>query len=104
MAMDQKRKKTRRARERAVKSAAFYIALAVCLAAIGIAAWSTYDTVSGFRAGERQCGEHVVRGGREKRRPQKPRRRQMTRRTRFPAATRRGTAPEVQVEAEPEEP
>lgn len=26
----------------------FYIALAVCLAAIGIAAWSTYDTVSDF--------------------------------------------------------
>ncbi len=26
----------------------FYLALAVCLAAIGIAAWSTYDTVSNF--------------------------------------------------------
>lgn len=26
----------------------FYVALAICLAAIGIAAWSAYDTVSGF--------------------------------------------------------
>ena len=26
----------------------YYVALAICAAAIGIAAWSTYDTMSGF--------------------------------------------------------
>ena len=26
----------------------FYVALAVCLAAVGIAAWSTYDSVNSY--------------------------------------------------------
>ena len=48
MAMDQKNEKDTQGKRKSGEKRGFYIALAVCLAAIGIAAWSTYDTVSGF--------------------------------------------------------
>lgn len=47
MAMEEKKNEQETQGKKAEKRG-FYIALAVCLAAIGIAAWSTYDTVSGF--------------------------------------------------------
>lgn len=40
--------KTEAERKKSKERRGFYLALAVCLTAIGIAAWSTYDTVSGF--------------------------------------------------------
>mgnify|MGYP000276126705 CR=1 FL=1 len=53
-----KQEKTEAERKKSTERRGFYLALAVCLTAIGIAAWSTYDTVSGFLepTGEReQC-------------------------------------------------
>ena len=46
--MDQKNEKDTQGKKKSGEKRGFYIALAVCLAAVGIAAWSTYDTVSGF--------------------------------------------------------
>lgn len=43
-----KQEKTEAERKKSTERRGFYLALAVCLTAIGIAAWSTYDTVSGF--------------------------------------------------------
>ena len=43
-----KQEKTEAERKKSMERRGFYLALAVCLTAIGIAAWSTYDTVSGF--------------------------------------------------------
>ena len=48
MAMHMKNEQEEKSRKKGAEKRGFYIALAVCLAAIGIAAWSTYDTVSGF--------------------------------------------------------
>lgn len=48
MAIDQKNEKDTQGKKKSGEKRGFYIALAVCLAAVGIAAWSTYDTVSGF--------------------------------------------------------
>jgi len=46
-----KQEKTEAERKKSTERRGFYLALAVCLTAIGIAAWSTYDTVSGFLDG-----------------------------------------------------
>ena len=43
-----KQEKTEAERKKSTERRGFYLALAVCLTAIGIATWSTYDTVSGF--------------------------------------------------------
>lgn len=48
MAMHMKNEQEEKRKKGNPERRGFYIALAVCLAAIGIAAWSTYDTVSGF--------------------------------------------------------
>ncbi|MGN0478898.1 MAG: peptidoglycan DD-metalloendopeptidase family protein [Hominenteromicrobium sp.] len=48
MAMHMKSEQEEKAKKGGSEKRGFYIALAVCLTAIGIAAWSTYDTVSGF--------------------------------------------------------
>lgn len=48
MAMHMKNEQEEKNKKNSSEKRGFYIALAVCLAAIGIAAWSTYDTVSGF--------------------------------------------------------
>lgn len=95
--MEQKNEKDMQGKSRNREKRGFYIALAVCLAAIGIAAWSTYDTVSGFlepvgsetgstsstvsaaaRSAEDDDPESAVSGGHAQ-----------------------GSAPEVQVETEP---
>lgn len=104
MAMDQKNEKDTQGKRKSGEKRGFYIALAVCLAAIGIAAWSTYDTVSGFLepvSGSAQSTSSAAA-------------------TKAPSAMAtpaaddpedavsgghaQGTASEVQVEAEPEEP
>ena len=104
MAMDQKTKKDTQGKRKSGEKRGFYIALAVCLAAIGIAAWSTYDTVSGFLEPVSGSAESTSSAAAVKAPAAKA----------TPAADdpedavsgghAQGTAPEVQVEAEPEEP
>lgn len=104
MAMDQKNEKDTQGKRKSGEKRGFYIALAVCLAAIGIAAWSTYDTVSGFLEPVSGSAESTSSAAAVKAPAAKA----------TPAADdpedavsgghAQGTAPEVQVEAEPEEP
>ena len=39
-------------RKTAKNSKGFYIALSLCLVAVGVAAWTTFDSVNNFTAGE----------------------------------------------------
>lgn len=62
----------------------FYLALAICLFAIGVAAWSTYDTVSNFLSPEETGASAKVSA------------------TARPAATRRPSATAAPKDADPE--
>lgn len=48
MAMDKKTEQNTQNKRKKADKRGFYAALAICFLAIGIAAWSTYDTMSGF--------------------------------------------------------
>lgn len=57
MAMNEKETREKRGNP---EKRGFYVALAICIAAIGIAAWSTYDTVSGFLEPEESNASSAV--------------------------------------------